>query len=590
MVGVAAAYTYPKCGSKEAETGVGGFCWRDSQTRGVGWIPSDSGRPADCEPGFVNTGLTCYKAGHTTTRSRPADCPAGYTNNGLTCGRAGNTISAPSRLASCPSGYANMGLTCYRGPHSYGLGRKGGCTTIFKKFGCDAGYTDMGCHCQRWAHSLGADSMTCPTGYFRGVAARCYKKCPADYQNTGENCTKWPDTQGIPAMFCPAGESKAGARCYKDCPTGYDNTGEFCTRWPVTKGFEGMSCKPGEFKSGARCYEQSACTKTENGRKIIGEMDAGLCYEPCKNNFYGVGPVCWSSCNGKLKTECAAGCASSDLECGLATTDMVASPFEVVLSVVSLSGYSGAKAARKAGMVAAREAAKEIAKEGAEAALKKGGRRLAGETAEQATQRIGREAIDALDEDLVEVMLRRGSDLADATDSGKDTGKISQDLLDDLAELDTLMKELDDVIKGLDDVAPEAAESSEELVKLVRRVDRAPGNDDDFVFQSARKPLVKRLENGLLSARVRATREAEAFGSFLKDSATTVKDTVKTNVYEPVKKVKDYVPNKLRKKTYFVDYFMQQRAKHGSKGFVSFGRFVRGCGKLGIVIAQTATE
>lgn len=573
VLGVAAAYTYPKCGAPEAETGVSGFCWRDSEPRGAGWIPNDLGRVADCPSGFTNMGLTCQSGGHTYARSRPADCPSGYTNNGLTCGRGGDTISAPSRLANCPSGFTNMGLTCYRGPHSYGKA----CTTLWNEAPCKAGYTNMGCHCQRWAESRGSGSLTCPAGYFKGVAERCYKNCPSGYENTGEFCTKWPSTLDMSAMRCNgAGESLGGARCYTECKAGYTNTGEFCTKWPETRGTDAMTCKSGEFKSGARCYETSACAYTDNGQSKIGELQAGLCYEECNNkSFYGVGPVCWSSCNAKLKTECAAGCAESELECGLATTDMVLSPVEVAVSVVSLGNYAAASAARKASMKAAREAAKEAgkaaAKEGAERLAKIAGRELAKEAAEK----LARESVDALDEELFEALIRYGDEIVDGA---KDAGK----------GFDDALAEIDDVLRDLDDLAVDFAGDLDELDDIAKNFDDLAVSISKDI--DAAQPLINRMKQGIVKAGKRAADESTQMSIYLNENSKKLVEVAKQNVFEPVKKAKDYVPNQLRKRSEIFDGFMKQKDALGKKWYVASARLVRSCAGLGITISEDVQQ
>ena len=167
-----------------------------------------------------------------TNSGRVADCPAGYTNTGLTCYRGPSTISNSSVLGTCPEGYTNMGLTCYRGPSTYSKG----CTTVFKKYPCKAGYTDNGCFCGRGASSLGTGSMTCPAGYSKGTAGRCYKPCPAGYTNNGEYCGRGADSLGLSSMTCKPGELRlelsGGSipRCYNPpvCQPGYEYWGFRC--------------------------------------------------------------------------------------------------------------------------------------------------------------------------------------------------------------------------------------------------------------------------------------------------------------------------------------------------------------------------
>lgn len=61
-----------------------------------------------------------------------------------------------------------------------------------------------------------------------------------------------------------------------------------------------------------------SCQKKSYGRtagvpltcKTTQEYDTGLCYDPCKSGFDGVGPVCWEICpTGKF--ECGALCVDT---------------------------------------------------------------------------------------------------------------------------------------------------------------------------------------------------------------------------------------------------------------------------------------
>jgi hypothetical protein len=295
IVGVAAAYTYPVCGTADAEEGAGGFCWRASEPRGAGSFPSSFGRIGDCPAGTINVGLGCVGEITRGSSSVPATCPAGFVNVGANCHRDGETRRAGSATPSCPGDYVNTGLTCYRPPDSYGKG----CTTIFKDFPCRAGYTDMGCHCQRWADSTSLAQATCPAGHFLNTTTgRCHRDCPAGFVNTGEFCQRWPETRGMDAMTCAPGSFKAGARCYKECPAGFTSLGEFCVNRNAFQSVDAMTCRQGEFKnSEGRCYPVGACgtAPDDTGRLRDKEMQAGLCYSGCKQGMYGVGPVCWSS-------------------------------------------------------------------------------------------------------------------------------------------------------------------------------------------------------------------------------------------------------------------------------------------------------
>ena len=65
-----------------------------------------------------------------------------------------------------------------------------------------------------------------------------------------------------------------------------------------------------------------SCDKSSYGRtagtplgcKTGEEEDAALCYPPCKDDFNGVGPVCWENCPSNT-TECGALCLAEGEEC-----------------------------------------------------------------------------------------------------------------------------------------------------------------------------------------------------------------------------------------------------------------------------------
>ena len=45
------------------------------------------------------------------------------------------------------------------------------------------------------------------------------------------------------------------------------------------------------------------------------QYDAGLCYTPCKDRYYGIGPVCWTECPTHAPKSCGAFCAVDDKQC-----------------------------------------------------------------------------------------------------------------------------------------------------------------------------------------------------------------------------------------------------------------------------------
>merc|ERR1712032_141901 len=65
-----------------------------------------------------------------------------------------------------------------------------------------------------------------------------------------------------------------------------------------------------------------SCSKHSYGRtagtplicKPDEDEDAALCYPPCKDDFNGVGPVCWENCPSET-TECGALCLLEGEKC-----------------------------------------------------------------------------------------------------------------------------------------------------------------------------------------------------------------------------------------------------------------------------------
>lgn len=286
---VAAAYLYPKCSAQEAQTGKGGFCWKDSAVRGVGTIPKGC---APSHPEYQD-GL-CY-----------AKCPAGMRGQGPVC-------------------WTDSKVSAARG--------------------------------------VGVLPTACPADHPDLQSGLCYKRCPDGYGGVGPVCWQGIKSQGrgvgIPPKACDSAHpSFDNGLCYAACPQGYTGVGPVC--W---------TSKQVSQPRGAGVIPTGCPADRPN-------LDAGLCYANCSSGT-GIGPVCWQACSGRFKEACGAGCATDAVECGFATTDMVSSPFEVVINVVTLGtaspGTSAARASRKALQEGAREAAQKLAKQASKAAKLEG--------------------------------------------------------------------------------------------------------------------------------------------------------------------------------------------------------------------------
>lgn len=225
---------YPKCKDKFKSYGCC-LCVPDKDQKGVD----------DC---IISTGqeLGEWILGETIFRdmkllfeqeTKPAECPPGYTNTGLTCFRPMDSIPVPSSVANCPAGFTNNGATCgssrdYRHP------------SILRP--CTDGYTNIGAYCSKGLDLFSESHWgTCPSNYFLGeLGLRCFYDCEKaygpNYYNTGDYCT--PKVLGMESMTCPNGYFRTGARCYKHCDSGYRSEGEFCTRPADSLPSSSMGC------------------------------------------------------------------------------------------------------------------------------------------------------------------------------------------------------------------------------------------------------------------------------------------------------------------------------------------------------------
>jgi len=168
------------------------FCWRASQGRGVGVVPT-----GNCPSGQTNDAGLCYEScrseysGFATTCT--ANCPTGYRDDGLFCGK-------PTPATYIPESFA-----------------------LWDKNKCDAKY-GQGCH------QLGAVIYPrCPSG-FKQVGLNCQAECPAGWDDAGVSCTKPTYQRGVGATtLCPAGMESDAGLCYAQCENpNYSGVGPVC--------------------------------------------------------------------------------------------------------------------------------------------------------------------------------------------------------------------------------------------------------------------------------------------------------------------------------------------------------------------------
>jgi len=162
------------------------------------------------------------------------------------------------------------------------------------------------------ARGFGADppNVCWRNSYVRGIGA------------TPSTCQDGQELQtGLCYQDCKDGYTGNGPVCWQNCPDGYDDTGAFCTRPPSTyyecpwydvcgltfaKGCLGP-CDPGYDMVLCSCYRpMDTIAKQSYGRgsgvlpgcPATQQESAGLCYDPCKDQYLGSGPVCWQNSSG----------------------------------------------------------------------------------------------------------------------------------------------------------------------------------------------------------------------------------------------------------------------------------------------------
>jgi hypothetical protein len=300
------------------------FCYKDTKTREPAAAPNSF--PQSCGNGLVKYGDFCYNACADNYSNVVGvcweSCRSGWIDGGIFCYPSYSTVSTPSLVGNCPSEYDNTGIECYRWFRSdYHPSQMAS---------CPSGYTNMGLTCYRpWSipiddFPLSDSRATCPSGYFKGFAGRCYYNCGPGWNNDGDFCSRPASSISYAnGMYCPAGYEPlsdfAFGRCYQRCEQGWSSTLEFCQLNELSrlKGSYVLTPYPLQCNTG---YE-------------VQYVPFPLCYPKCETSYVGVGPVCWTKCDPLY--ECGpAACAKDETSCALAITDMVVSTVMLVKSVI----------------------------------------------------------------------------------------------------------------------------------------------------------------------------------------------------------------------------------------------------------------
>jgi len=179
-------------------------CWKKTDTRGVGTVPTH------CEPNHDKDAGLCYDR-----------CPDGFKGVGPVCWQ------------HCPDGYKDDGATCRRDAHitkkdSYGRGVGKPMHLTRHGWRCSDSHPDK---------DAGLCYENCRGGY-HGVGPVCWQdRCPDGYHDDGGTCRRDVHIFGkkthkrgvgtVPKICDPGHELDAGL-CYKDCPKGYKGVGPVC--------------------------------------------------------------------------------------------------------------------------------------------------------------------------------------------------------------------------------------------------------------------------------------------------------------------------------------------------------------------------
>jgi hypothetical protein len=190
------------------------FCWKDSEGRGAGTIPTQ------CPAGRTNIAGLCYTS-----------CKAGYTMGAFgICSQA------------CPPGYSSSGVaTCH----------------IDKPLTRDGNWE---CTERDWFGTCWWSVLRCPAGYTNAglFCALTTPSRPAGYSGTSLDPIRSTYTQDLndPGRIpqgCSGGKTNQNGLCYSACPAGMTGVGPVCWGNPPKSW---VGCGMGAASSSAKCAEQ----------------------------------------------------------------------------------------------------------------------------------------------------------------------------------------------------------------------------------------------------------------------------------------------------------------------------------------------
>ena len=192
-------------------------------------------------------------------------------------------------------------------------------------------------------------------------AGLCYEKCRSGYHGEGPVC--WEDKAEAPSyprgagtvpslhwvhmkleQVCHGSKEKNGGLCYEKCRADYHGVGPVC--W---------SSKAISYGRGAGIVPKLVCKQGQ-------DQDAGLCYESCREGYKGVGPVCWGRAPAGYEV-CGAGFTKNQTRCASITANQASSVLAMFTSVAAPEIEEIRKARRKKMADKELKAGKDLMKE-----------------------------------------------------------------------------------------------------------------------------------------------------------------------------------------------------------------------------------
>ena len=242
------------------------FLWKKSYGRGVGVIPTMT---TECAQSRDKVGALCYDKCKQGFRVNP--------KNKLRCSPPGAATYdrgigiAPTKETKCTNSRDKVGAYCYdKCKQGFGVSPKNnlmckppgaatydrGAGKLPKKGRCEGGYE----------HHKKLDL--------------CYENPKPGYSCSGIVCKRNIKAYQRKAFktethtYCKSNRDLESGMCYVKPKDGYSCSVTTCSR--IKKGYDRKSYPLKSF-----CKDDKV-------------LNAGLCYKKCRNDFKGVGPVCWS--------------------------------------------------------------------------------------------------------------------------------------------------------------------------------------------------------------------------------------------------------------------------------------------------------